>query len=72
MRDPRLAENAGANVEVHFLGVVQHMNANVEETLDGVPVPSHLLVLHHSLGDDLRVQAATLSLLVGSLAGQSI
>jgi hypothetical protein len=36
-----------------FQGAIQHVNAYVEETLDGVPVPSHLLLLHHSLGDDL-------------------
>jgi hypothetical protein len=33
-----------------FQGAIQHMNANIEETLDSVPVPSHLLLLHHSFG----------------------
>src|ERR1017187_7059184 len=30
---------------------VEHMNANVQERLDGVPVPSHLLLLCHALRD---------------------
>jgi hypothetical protein len=36
-----------------FQGAIQHVNANIEETLDSVPVPSHLLLLHHSFGDNL-------------------
>jgi hypothetical protein len=36
-----------------FQGSIQRVNANVEETRDGVPVPSHLLILHHSFGDNL-------------------
>ena len=29
-----------------FQGALQHVNANIEETPDSVPVPSHLLLLH--------------------------
>jgi hypothetical protein len=36
-----------------FQGAIQHVNTNIEETLDSVPVPSHLLLLHHSFGDNL-------------------
>src|SRR5580704_11624041 len=41
--------------ECIFQGAVQHVNPDVEETLDSVPVPSHLLLLHHSFADNLVV-----------------
>jgi len=43
----------GPITERIFQSAIQHMNANVEEALDDVPVPSHLLLLHDSLGDNL-------------------
>jgi hypothetical protein len=35
-----------------FQGVVEHLNADIKKSLDGVPVPSHLLLFHHSLRDN--------------------
>jgi hypothetical protein len=39
--------------ECIFQGGVENIDADVEERLDGVPVPSHLLLLHHALRKDL-------------------
>ena len=39
--------------ECVFQGAIEHLNANVEKALDGVPVPSHLLFLHHPFHDNL-------------------
>jgi hypothetical protein len=39
--------------ECIFQSAIEHMNANVEKALNGVPVPSHLLFLHHPFRDDL-------------------
>ena len=36
-----------------FQGAVENVNAYFEEELDSAPVPPHLLLLGHSLGDDL-------------------
>jgi hypothetical protein len=36
-----------------FQSGVEDMNANFQESLDGVPTPSHLLLLYHALGNDL-------------------
>jgi hypothetical protein len=38
---------------MHFQRAIQHMNADVEALLDGVRVPSHLLLLHHSFSHNL-------------------
>ena len=43
--------------ECIFQGAVQHVDPDVEETLDSVPVPSHLLLLHLSFGVNLVDQA---------------
>jgi hypothetical protein len=50
---PRLPETLVPMSKCVFQGAIQHVNANIEETLDSVPVPSHLLLLHHSFGDNL-------------------
>ena len=34
-------------------GGIENMNAYVEERLDRVPIPPHLLLLGHSFGSDL-------------------
>ena len=39
--------------ECIFQCAVENMNANVQERLDGVPVPSHLLLLCHAFRNDL-------------------
>src|ERR1700722_12717536 len=36
-----------------FQAAIQHVNANIEETVDSVPGPSHLLLLHYSFRDNL-------------------
>src|SRR5450631_113924 len=36
-----------------FQSGVENMNANVQESLDCVSAPSHLLLLYHTLGNDL-------------------
>ena len=36
-----------------FQSGVENMNANVQESLDFVSAPSHLLLLYHALGNDL-------------------
>lgn len=38
--------------ECVFQSAIEHMNTYVEKPLDGVPVPSHLLLLHHAFRDD--------------------
>jgi len=38
--------------ECVFQRAVEHMNANVQKPLDGIPVPSHLLLLDHRFRDD--------------------
>jgi hypothetical protein len=50
---PRLPETLVPMSKCVFQGAIQHVTANIEETLDSVPVPSHLLLLHHSFGDNL-------------------
>lgn len=39
--------------ECIFQRGVESMNADIEKRLDGVPVPSHLLLLYHALRNDL-------------------
>jgi hypothetical protein len=39
--------------ECIFQGAIQDMSANLEEALNGTRIPSHLLLLHHSLTYDL-------------------
>ena len=36
-----------------FQGAVEHMNPYVQELLDRIPVPPHLLLLRHPFGDNL-------------------
>ena len=38
--------------ECIFESPVEHVNANVDETLNSVTVPSHLLLLRHPFRDD--------------------
>jgi hypothetical protein len=38
--------------ECVFQSPIEHMNANVEKPLDGIPVPSHLLFLDHPFCDN--------------------
>jgi hypothetical protein len=39
--------------ECIFQGAIENVNASVEEGLNSVPVPPHLLLLDHSFGNDL-------------------
>lgn len=39
--------------ECVFQSAIEHLNGNVEKALNGVPVPSHLLFLHHPFRDNL-------------------
>ena len=39
--------------ECIFQGVIQDVDANVEEAMDSMPVPSNLLLLNHPFGDNL-------------------
>ena len=36
-----------------FQSGVEDMNANIQKSLDGMPTPSHLLLLYHALRNDL-------------------
>jgi hypothetical protein len=35
-----------------FQSPIEYMNVNIQESLDSMPVPSHLLFLDHSFRDD--------------------
>jgi serine/threonine protein phosphatase PrpC len=50
---PRLAGNPGANVEMRFPRCHSAHECEHRGNLDSVPLRSHLLLLHHSFGDNL-------------------
>ncbi len=59
--------------ECIFQGGVENMNTDVQDRLDGVPVPSHLLLLHHPFRDNFLLKGTMaqveLHLLRGRLLG---
>jgi hypothetical protein len=49
----RVGESPVPVAKCIFQSGVENMNANVQESLDGVPTPLHLLLLYHALRNDL-------------------